>query len=104
MTADQERIAVIRKMIRESYLALPPEEEEQLAREIEGLLENVEILARLEVEEGPPRTALEPAELRPDEVAPSLPPDLALSNAPASHDGYVSVPKVLGAGKKDGKS
>ena len=100
MNAEEDRIKIIRRMIREAYLALPGEEEENLAREVTGLLENVEILAALDVEEGPPPPALEPSELRPDEVGPSLPVDGALANAPEGHDGFVSVPKVLAPEEK----
>ena len=97
MAKAEDRITILRRMIREAYLALPEDEEEQLAREVAGLLDNVDILAALEVEEGPPAPAIEPAELRPDEVHPSLPLDGALTNAPDAHDGFVAVPKVLGA-------
>jgi aspartyl/glutamyl-tRNA(Asn/Gln) amidotransferase C subunit len=97
MGTDEEKLQTLRRMIREAYLALPGEEEETLAREVAGLLDNVEILAALEVEAGPPLPAIEPAELRPDEVQPSLPQPGALANAPDAHDGFVAVPKVLGA-------
>jgi aspartyl-tRNA(Asn)/glutamyl-tRNA(Gln) amidotransferase subunit C len=97
---EKKKIETIRRMIREAYLALPGKEEEQLAREVVGLIRNVEILAGLEVEEGPPRPAVEPTELRPDEVRPSLPLDEALANAPDSHDGFVAVPKVLAPEEK----
>jgi aspartyl-tRNA(Asn)/glutamyl-tRNA(Gln) amidotransferase subunit C len=90
-------------MIRETYLALPDDEEEKLAREVAGLLDNVEVLAALEVEAGPPRAAVEPAELRPDEPRPSLPLARALANAPDPHDGFVAVPKVLGADNGPGE-
>jgi aspartyl-tRNA(Asn)/glutamyl-tRNA(Gln) amidotransferase subunit C len=100
MDAEEERIKIIRRMIREAYLALPGEEEEQLAREVTGLLKNVEILAALDVEEGPPPPALEPSELRVDEAQPSLPVDDALANAPEDHDDFVAVPKVLAPKEK----
>ncbi len=100
MDAEEERIIIIRRMIREAYLALPGEEEERLAREVTGLLENVEILAALDVEEGPPPPALEPSELRVDEAQPSLPVDDALANAPEGHDDFVAVPKVLAPKEK----
>jgi aspartyl/glutamyl-tRNA(Asn/Gln) amidotransferase C subunit len=71
-----------------------------LAREVTGLLKNVEILAALDVEEGPPPPALEPSELRVDEAQPSLPVDDALANAPEDHDDFVAVPKVLAPKEK----
>ena len=62
----------------------------------------VEILAALDVEEGPPPPALEPSELRVDEAQPSLPVDDALANAPEGHDDFVAVPKVLAPKEKGG--
>jgi aspartyl-tRNA(Asn)/glutamyl-tRNA(Gln) amidotransferase subunit C len=97
MGTEEEKVVVLRRMIRETYLALPDDDEEKLAREVAGLLANVEVLAALEVEAGPPRPAVEPAELRPDDTRPSLPLHQALANAPDAHDGFVAVPKVLGA-------
>jgi aspartyl-tRNA(Asn)/glutamyl-tRNA(Gln) amidotransferase subunit C len=99
---EKKKIETIRRMIRQAYLALPGDEEQQLAREVVGLIKNVEILAALDVEEGPPRPAVEPTELRPDDPRPSLPLDQALVNAPASHDGFVAVPKVLAPEEKGG--
>jgi aspartyl/glutamyl-tRNA(Asn/Gln) amidotransferase C subunit len=98
METDEEKTKTLRRMIREAYLALSDEDAETLAREVSGLLENVEILAALEVEPGPPPPAVEPAELRADEVQPSLSQPGALANAPDAHDGFVAVPTVLGAG------
>jgi aspartyl-tRNA(Asn)/glutamyl-tRNA(Gln) amidotransferase subunit C len=99
---EEKKIETIRRMIREAYLALPGDEEERLAREVVGLIKNVEILAALEVEEGPPRPDVEPTELRPDEARPSLSLDQALANAPDSRDGFVAVPKVLAPEEKGG--
>ncbi|NIT35273.1 MAG: Asp-tRNA(Asn)/Glu-tRNA(Gln) amidotransferase GatCAB subunit C [candidate division Zixibacteria bacterium] len=103
MGAYEERIEVIRRMIREAYLALPGEEEEKLAKEVVGLLDNVELLAALEVEEGPPPPAVEPAELREDLARPSLPLPRALANAPDTHDAFVAVPKILATEEKGDK-
>jgi aspartyl/glutamyl-tRNA(Asn/Gln) amidotransferase C subunit len=100
MTRAEKRSDVIQRMIREAYLAVSPAEEEQLAREVVGLLENVDLLAALEVAAGPPPSAVEPADLRADEATPSLALADALRNAPAAHDGFVSVPKVLSPEEK----
>lgn len=97
MGKDEDKVTTLRRMIRESYLALPGDDEEKLTREVAGLLDNVEVLAALEVEAGPPPATIEPAELRPDEARPSLPQQRALANAPDAHDGFVAVPKILGA-------
>lgn len=103
MDAYEERIKVIRRMIRETYLALPGDEEAKLAEEVVGLLENVDILAALEVEEGPPPPAVEPTELREDLAQPSLPVPRALANAPDAHDAFVAVPKILAPEEKGDK-
>lgn len=103
MGAYEERIEVIRRMIREAYLALPGDEEQQLAKDVVGLLENVDILAALEVEKGPPRPAVEPTELREDLAQPSLPLPRALANAPDAHDAFVAVPKILAPDEKGDK-
>jgi len=101
MTRAEKRPDVIRRMIREAYLAVSPAEEERLAEEVVGLLENVDLLAALEVEADPRVAAVEPTDLRPDEVTPSLALADALRNAPAAHDGFVSVPKVLSPPEKE---
>jgi aspartyl/glutamyl-tRNA(Asn/Gln) amidotransferase C subunit len=103
MSAHEERIEIIRRMIRETYLALPGDEEAKLAEEVVGLLKNVDILAALEVEEGPPQPAVEPAELREDLAQPSLPLSRALANAPDAHDAFVAVPKILAPDEKGDK-
>jgi len=97
----EEKVAALRRMIRESYLALPEEEAEELARDVAGLLDNVEVLAALPVAGGEAPAALEPGALRPDEAAPSLPADLALANAPDHHDGFAAVPKIIAADEKE---
>lgn len=101
MPPAEKRPDVIRRMIREAYLAVSAAEEEELARDVVGLLENVDLLATLEVDAAPPAFAVEPADLRPDEVTPSLELADALRNAPAAHDGFVSVPKVLAPPEKE---
>ncbi len=97
----EDNLPVLRRMIREAYLALSPEEEEKLAGEVAGLLDNVAIIASLPPAAGAPRAAVGPAELRADDVEPSLALGDALANAPDTHDGFVAVPKVIGAAEGD---
>jgi len=96
----EDRIEVLKRMIRETYLGLPPEEEETLARDVDGLLHNVELLANLPVAATTERPTVDVGQLRPDDPASSLAVEGALANAPAHHEGFVSVPKVItGPGK-----
>lgn len=92
---EEDRTPVIIKMIRQSYLALTPAEELTLAREVAVLLRNLDILASLPAAGGLPPPTVTAEELRPDVIAPSLSPDEALANAPASHDNFISVPKII---------
>jgi aspartyl/glutamyl-tRNA(Asn/Gln) amidotransferase C subunit len=85
----------LRRMVREAYLTLSPAEEDALVEEVRGLLDNVELLAALPLEPYAGADAVPASEARADEVTPSLPADAALRSAPASHDGFVSVPKII---------
>ncbi len=91
---------VLCRMVRETYLALDETQEEQLAREVEGLLENVAVLASLPVAAASARPPLEPDELRADELERSLAREQALANAPATHNAFVAVPKIMKSQKK----
>jgi aspartyl/glutamyl-tRNA(Asn/Gln) amidotransferase C subunit len=91
----EDRIDVLKRMIRETYLELPAAEEETLARDVDGLLHNVELLANLPIEATAERPAVDVDALRPDDPAPPLAVEDALANAPARHDGFISVPKVI---------
>lgn len=91
-----DRIEILKRMIRETYLDLPAADEDALAREVDGLLHNVDLLASLPLEATSARLTAEADELRPDEPCPPLAPEDALANAPEQHNGFVSVPKVIG--------
>jgi aspartyl/glutamyl-tRNA(Asn/Gln) amidotransferase C subunit len=82
-------------MVREARLALSPDEVEELARQVVALLENVDVLASIEVDEGAERPAVGPEALRADEPGETLSGDEAVENAPDSGDGYVAVPRVV---------
>ncbi|UCE26951.1 MAG: aspartyl/glutamyl-tRNA amidotransferase subunit C [Candidatus Coatesbacteria bacterium] len=89
------------RMVREARLALQPDEVEELARQVVALLENVDVLASIEVDEGAERPAVGPEALRADAPGETLPGDEAVENAPDSGDGYVAVPRVV-TGSDDG--
>jgi aspartyl-tRNA(Asn)/glutamyl-tRNA(Gln) amidotransferase subunit C len=90
-----EQYETIVRMVREARLEIPPDEVEELARQVVALLENVDVLASIEVDEGAERPAVGPDALRADELGEVLPRDEAVENAPDSGDGYVAVPKVV---------
>ncbi len=94
-TPAEDKMPAVIRMIRQSYLALSPEEERALAHEVAGLLTNVDILAALPVTGGLAPPTVTPEELREDVVTPSLPAAEALRNAPAAHDNFISVPKII---------
>jgi len=90
-----DKRGTLRRMVREAYLSLSPAEEDALVEEVRGLLDNVELLAALPLEPYAGADAVPATEVRADEVTPSLSAEAALGNAPARHDGFVSVPKVI---------
>ncbi len=91
-TAEVERIAGLAK------LAFSQAEKEQFTAEFNRMLDFIGKLDELDLEGIEP--AAHPlqsgAPLREDVVTPSLSREEALRNAPAAHDGFFSVPKVIG--------
>ena len=88
---DVENVALL------SRLEMTAEELEAYSGQLNAILEYVDVLNKLDT------TRIEPTAhvlqlknvMRPDEVKPSLPQELALSNAPEAEDGYFKVPKVM---------
>lgn len=88
---DVENVALL------SRLEMTAEELEAYSGQLNAILEYVDVLNKLDT------TGIEPTAhvlqlknvMRPDEVKPSLPRELALSNAPEAEDGYFKVPKVM---------
>ena len=78
-------------------LALTPEEEKKFGDQIGHILEHIEKLKQLDVSKVEPTAHAVPLVnvTRPDEVAPSLPHEAALSNAPAKRGGLFIVPKIV---------
>ncbi|HXG40238.1 MAG TPA: Asp-tRNA(Asn)/Glu-tRNA(Gln) amidotransferase subunit GatC [Candidatus Limnocylindrales bacterium] len=76
--------------------------EEELARfegQLNHILEQYAVLARLDTEAIPPTAQTIELEniLRDDVVRPSLPVEDVVRNAPRADEGYVVVPPILGA-------
>jgi aspartyl-tRNA(Asn)/glutamyl-tRNA(Gln) amidotransferase subunit C len=70
----------------------------RLEGELNHILDQYAILARLDTEAIPPTAQVIELEgiLREDVVTPSLPVDAVLANAPASQGEFIVVPPVLG--------
>lgn len=78
-------------------LGLSENEVEKLREQLSNILENFEILKKVDTTDVPPTShpiALVNV-LRDDEVAPSFPPDEILANAPQEEDGCFRVRAVL---------
>jgi len=80
-------------------LGLADEELERLEVELNHILDQYAILARLDTTSIPPTAQVIELDsiLRDDVVTPSLPVEAVLANAPAVQSAFVVVPPVLGA-------
>jgi aspartyl-tRNA(Asn)/glutamyl-tRNA(Gln) amidotransferase subunit C len=89
----------VRRIAALARLRLTPEEERTFAGQLSAILEYVEQLKELDVSGVEPMThalaAGEAAQLREDEIRPSLPPEKALANAPAREDTCFKVPRII---------
>lgn len=87
----------VRRIAELSKLALTPEEEIRLSKEMAGILEFARQLQQLDVEGVPPtQHVLDMTNvLRADEVRPSLPHEAVLNAAPARADVYIAVPRTV---------
>ncbi len=88
---DVETVALL------SRLEMTPEELESYAVQLNAILEYADILNKLDTKGVEPTAHVLPLKnvMRPDEVKPSLPRELALANAPEAEDGYFKVPKIM---------
>lgn len=88
---DVENVALL------SRLDMTPEELDMFAGQLNAILEYADVLNKLDTQGVEPTAHVLPLKnvMRPDAVRPSLPQELALSNAPEAEDGYFKVPKVM---------
>lgn len=95
-------IAEVERIARLAKLSFSEAEKVQLTAEFNQMLAYVGKLNELDLEGVEP--TIHPlhssAPLREDVVQPSLSREEALRNAPASHDGFFSVPRVIEGGKQ----
>ncbi len=94
MSLTQEQVRHVAHLAR---LALSPEAEERLARQLGGILGYVERLTALDVEGVPPMAHSVAAATpeRADVLGESLPRDVVLSQAPQAVGEGVAVPKII---------
>jgi len=94
MKLSREEVLHIARLAR---LGLTEEDVERFREQLSNILENFEVLKEVESEGVPPTTHAVPLQnvLREDEVAPSLPQDEVLVNAPQQEEGHFKVRAVL---------
>jgi aspartyl-tRNA(Asn)/glutamyl-tRNA(Gln) amidotransferase subunit C len=87
----------IRRIAALARLALSDAEEQQLATQLGSILEFVKSLSSLSTDgvANPGDVLVATPHLRDDELRPSLSPEAAVRNAPASVGSAVAVPKIL---------
>ena len=80
-----------------SRLELPENNIEQITGQLNSILEYVDLLDQVNTEGVEPTAHVLPLKnvMRADETRPSLPKELALSNAPEQEDGYFKVTKIM---------
>lgn len=80
-----------------SRLSIPDSQAEAYLGQLDAILSYMDNLSEVDTANVKPTTYALPMEnvFRDDEVRPSLPRELALSNAPLKEDGCFKVPRVL---------
>ena len=91
----REEVAHLARLAR---IEMPDEELDHLAGQLDVILGAVARVSEVAGQDVPPTSHPLPLVnvLREDEVRPSLPPEDALSGAPAVEDGRFRVPRILG--------
>lgn len=85
----------IKKIAKLSRLAVEPEREEKFQKDMQNIIEMVERLPEMGAGDLSPKVE-DAMTLREDEIAPSLPREEVLKNAPQTAAGCVVVPKTVG--------
>ena len=80
-----------------SRLEFSESELETFTGQMDAILQYAEVLNKVNVENVEPMAHVLPLKnvMRADKARPSLPRELALSNAPEQEDGYFKVPKIM---------
>lgn len=88
---DVENVALL------SRLEIPESDIEKVTTQLDAILEYFDMLNKVDTKDVQPTAHVLPLKnvMRADQVRPSLPRELALSNAPEQEDGYFKVPKIV---------
>jgi aspartyl-tRNA(Asn)/glutamyl-tRNA(Gln) amidotransferase subunit C len=98
---DGEKMKITRKDVENvallSRLEISESDIETVTKQLNAILEYVDVLNKVDTTNVQPTAHVLPLNnvMRKDEVRPSLPRELALSNAPEQEDGYFKVPKIV---------
>ncbi len=94
MTITRAEVAHVARLAR---LGLSEDEMDQLARELDHILDAMQELRQLDTSAIPPTAQVIPLQnvMREDVARPSWPTEDILLNAPQTHDGQFLVPPVL---------
>jgi len=89
--------AEVAHLARLARIALSDDELDRMAEQLDVILAAVARVGEVAADEIPPTSHSVPLTnvFRPDEVRPSLPPELALAGAPAAEGGRFRVPRIL---------
>jgi aspartyl-tRNA(Asn)/glutamyl-tRNA(Gln) amidotransferase subunit C len=87
----------VRELALLARLRLSDEEVARMTGDLDAILDYVDALRALDTDKDEPMTHAVPFDcpLRADEVAPSLPVDEALANAPRRQDRFFQVPRIM---------
>lgn len=94
MSLDKATVARIATLAR---IEVPEADQDRLATELSQILDWIEQLGEVDTDGVEPMRAVMPikARWRPDQVSDGSRPADILKNAPAAHDGFFVVPKVV---------
>ncbi len=94
MKLSREEVLHIARLAR---VAVTEEDVDRLSEQLSNILENFDILRGVNTDDVPPTAQSIDLHnvLRPDKIAPSLPPDDVLANAPRREDDFFRVNAVL---------
>ena len=87
----------VRELAQLARIALTDDEQDALRGELTAILDHVAALAAVDTAGVEPMTHAVPMDcpLRPDELAPSLPAELAVAAAPRRIDDFFELPRVI---------
>jgi aspartyl-tRNA(Asn)/glutamyl-tRNA(Gln) amidotransferase subunit C len=94
MAISKETVEYVANLAR---IELQPKELEKLSQQLQGILDFIDKLKKLNIENIQPTSHILPINnvLRDDNLKESLSPEKALSNAPAKEGTFFVVPKVI---------